>query len=112
MPPRIGSWRRAFWDIVRWRRRPAGIGVSRSLLTIWQRQYRDGAFETDALPAFIPVTLSLGSPPAVPTTATVAEHDTAGVQLEIVLRNRRRLPVPSAVDPEVLARVLPVLDDR
>ena len=87
-------------------------GVSRSLLTIWRRQYRDGALGTDARPAFISLTLPPGPPAAMPATAPVAEHDTADVQLEIVLRNGRRLLVPSAVDPEVLARLLPVLDDR
>lgn len=87
-------------------------GVSRSLLTIWRRQYRDGALGTDALPAFIPLTLPPGPPAAMPVAAPVAGHDTADVQLEIVLRNGRRLLIPSAVDPEVLVRLLPVLDNR
>ena len=87
-------------------------GVSRSLLTIWRRQYRDGAPGADARPAFIPLTLSPGPPAAVPATAPMARRDTAEVQLEIVLRNGRRLLAPSGVDPEVLARLLPVLDDR
>lgn len=87
-------------------------GVSRSLLTIWRRQYRDGAPGADALPAFIPLTLSPGPPAAMPATAPVAGRDTADVQLEIVLTNGRRLLVPSAVDPDVLIRLLPVLDDQ
>ncbi|MRX51875.1 transposase [Paracoccus sp. S-4012] len=87
-------------------------GVSRSLLTIWRRQYRDGAVGSDAGPAFIPLTLSPGPPAAMPAAAPVAGRDTADMQLEIVLRNGRRLLVPSTVGPEVLARLLPVLDDR
>jgi hypothetical protein len=39
-------------------------------------------------------------------------HHVLGHCLEIVLRNGRRLLVPSAVDPEMLARLLPVLDGR
>jgi transposase len=87
-------------------------GVSRSLLTIWRRQYRDGELGDETPPAFIPLALSLGTPAPVPSTASVARHDTPDVQLEIVLRNGRRLLVPSAVDPEMLARLLPVLEDR
>lgn len=87
-------------------------GVSRSLLTIWRRQYRDGTFGADARPAFIPLTLSPGPPSPVPATAPVARRDRADVQLEIVLRNGRRLLVPSAVDPDVLIRLLPVLEGR
>ena len=81
-------------------------GVSRSLLTIWRRQYRDGELGGETAPAFIPLTLSPGTP------AAVARRDTPDVQLEIVLRNGRRLLVPSAVDPEVLTRLLPVLEGR
>ena len=87
-------------------------GVSGSLLTIWRRQYREGALGADAGPAFIPLTLSPRPPAAMPATAPVARRDTADVQLEIVLKKGRRLLVPSGVDPEVLARLLPVLDDR
>jgi len=41
----------------------------------------------------------------VPSTAPVAQLDARDVQLEIVLRNGRRLLVPSAVNPEMLAGV-------
>jgi transposase len=87
-------------------------GVSRSLLTTWRRQYRDGELGDETPPAFIPLALSSGMPAPVPSTAPVAQLDARDVQLEIVLRNGRRLLVPSAVDPEMLARLLPVIDGR
>lgn len=87
-------------------------GVSRSLLTIWRRQYRAGELGVDSPPSFIPLAVSPMAPAAVPATAREAPHDTPDVQLEIVLRNGRRLLVPSSVDPEVLARLLPVLEGR
>lgn len=87
-------------------------GVSRSLLTVWRRLYRDGAPGDHTPPAFIPLTLTPKRPAAVPATAPVARRDAPDVQLEIVLRNGRRLLVPSAVDPDVLTRLLPVLDGQ
>ena len=87
-------------------------GVSRSLLTTWRRQYRNGELGDETPPAFIPLTLSSEAPAAVPATASVARRDTLDIQLEIVLRNGRRLLFPSTADPEMLARLLPVLDAR
>ena len=83
-------------------------GVSRSLLTIWRRQYRDGELGVEAPPAFIPLTVL----PQVPTAAQVAPPGTPDVQLEIVLGNGRRLLVLSKVDPDVLSRLLPTLEGR
>lgn len=83
-------------------------GVSRSLLTIWRRQYRSGELGDERAPAFIPLALSVEAP----TAASVAPRDAFDLQLEIVLRNGRRLLVPSGVDPEMLARLLPVLEGR
>ncbi len=87
-------------------------GVSRSLLTIWRRQYRNGEFGDETASAFIPLTISPGRLAPVTAKAPVARRDTPNVQLEIVLRNGRRLLVPSTVDPEALARLLPVLEGR
>ncbi len=83
-------------------------GVSRSLLTIWRRQYRDGELGDETSPAFIPLTLS----PGTPAPTQVAQSGADDVQLEIVLRNGRRLLVSSTVDPEMLARLLPVLEGQ
>ncbi|SEU08894.1 hypothetical protein SAMN04489858_1261 [Paracoccus homiensis] len=52
------------------------------------------------------------APAAVLATAHETPRDTPDVQLEIVLRNGRRLLVPSSVDPGVLARLLPVLEGQ
>ncbi|MBR9653591.1 IS66 family insertion sequence element accessory protein TnpB [Thalassobius aquimarinus] len=84
--------------------------MSRSLLTVWRRQYRDGELGGETAPAFIPLTLSPGTP--APATAPVVQSGASDVRLEIVLRNGRRLLVPSTVDLEILARLLPVLDSR
>ncbi|WP_226783328.1 IS66-like element accessory protein TnpA [Oceaniglobus trochenteri] len=87
-------------------------GVSRSLLTIWRREYRDGELGDETPPSFIPLAVSPMAPAAVPATAQETPRDTPDVQLEIVLRNGRRLLVPSSVEPEVLARLLPALEGR
>jgi len=87
-------------------------GVSRSLLTIWRRQYREGELGTETPPAFIPLTVSPKASVPMPAAAPVSLRDTPDVQLEIVLRNGRRLLVPSSVAPEVLARLLPALEGR
>ena len=44
-------------------------GVSRSLLTIWRRQYRDGELGDETPPSFIPLAVSSMAPAAVPATA-------------------------------------------
>lgn len=59
-------------------------GVSRSLLTIWRREYRAGELDVDASPAFIPLAVSPVAPAVVPVTAQ-APRATRDVQLEIVL---------------------------
>ena len=87
-------------------------GVSRSLLTTWRRQYRNGELGDETPPAFIPLTLSPDAPAAAPGRASVARRDTPDVQLEMVLRNGRRLLCPSTADLEILERLLPVLDAR
>jgi transposase len=87
-------------------------GVSRSLLTTWRRQYRSGELGGETLPVFMPLSISAEAPAAVPTTTPAAARNIPDVQLEIVLRNGRRLLVPSIVDPEMLARLLPVVDGR
>ena len=87
-------------------------GVSRSLLTIWRRQYRDGELGTETPPSFIPLTVSPRASVPMPAAAPVTPRDTPDVQLEIVLRNGRRLLVPSSVEPEVVSRLLPALEGR
>jgi transposase len=82
-------------------------GISRSLLTVWRRQYRSGELGNGRSPAFTPLTLSAeDSAPAA--RAPLSSNPEARV--EIVLRNGRRLAVPANVEPEALARLLPVLE--
>jgi transposase len=62
-------------------------GLSRSLLTMWRRQYRDGELGAAPAPSFIPLMVSPKAPAAVPATAQVARRGVPDVQLEIVLGN-------------------------
>ena len=79
-------------------------GICRSLLTIWRRQYRNGELASEIGPAFLQVQV----PPEMDTPPQLAPD----VQLEILLRNGRRLLVSSSVDPDALARLLPSLEGR
>ena len=80
-------------------------GICRSLLTIWRRQYRNGELASEIGPAFVPVQVAADRD-------TPLRHPPPDVQLEIVLRNGRHLRVPSSVDPDAWARLLPVLEGK
>jgi transposase len=82
-------------------------GISRSLLTVWRRQYRSGELGSERSPAFIPLTLSTEAPSSAPRASVPSNPE---ARVEIALRNGRRLVVPASVDPEALARLLPVLE--
>nr|WP_240672260.1 transposase [Tropicibacter alexandrii] len=70
-------------------------GICRSLLTIWRPQYRNGELSAQGGPAFVPVEM--------PKEMDTPPHQIApAVQIEIVLRDERRLLVPSLVDPDDL----------
>jgi transposase len=81
-------------------------GISRSLLTVWRRQYRNGELSTASGAAFVPVTMAPDLDVQPPQLSAPA------VQLEIVLKSGRRLLVPSSVEPDALARLLPVLEGK
>lgn len=84
-------------------------GISRSLLTTWRRQFRLGELGALRAPMFTPLAVAVAPP------ASVVEASRASIpqdRLEIVLENGRRLVVPVDVDPEALARLLPVIDGR
>jgi transposase len=83
-------------------------GISRSLLTVWRRQYRNGELGGHS-PGFIPLMVS-AEPSVAASTAALRSNPEARV--EIALRNGRRLVVPANVDPEALARLLAVVDSR
>ena len=80
-------------------------GICRSLLTIWRRQYRNGELGHAGSPVFVPVEM--------PAEMDTRPHQPAPiVQIEIVLRNGRRLIVPSSVDLDALTRLLPILEGK
>lgn len=82
-------------------------GISRSLLTVWRRQHRSGELGGERSSAFIPLTLSAAAPAPAPRAPLPSNPE---ARVEIALRNGRRLVVPANVEPEVLARLLPVLE--
>ena len=82
-------------------------GISRSLLTVWRRQYRNGELGGPHSPGFIPLMVSAG-PPAL--ASRMPTPSTPEAKIEITLANGRRVSVPTSIDPAVLARLLPVLD--
>lgn len=84
-------------------------GVSRSLLTVWRRQYRNGELGGSRSPAFIPLALSAETQASALTAPPPSDP---AARVEIALRNGRRVVVPANVDPEALARLLPVVDSR
>jgi|SRR6056297_1624978 len=84
-------------------------GISRSLLTTWRRRFRRGELVAMRTPMFTPVAVAAAPPSsAVEAARTASPED----RLEIVLGNGRRLVVPADVDPQALARLLPVIDGR
>ncbi len=83
-------------------------GISRSLLTVWRRQYRTGALGRARSSAFIPLMLS-AEPPA---SVSAAARSNPEARVEIALKNGRQLVVPANVDPDALARLLLVVDGR
>jgi len=83
-------------------------GLSRSLLTTWRREYRNGLLSVSTSPGFMPLSIS---PPATASCEKASpprpEDDK---RIEIGLPNGRRLTIPASLDPIILARLLPVLD--
>ena len=80
-------------------------GISRSLLTVWRRQFRNGELAVVSGAAFVPVQMA-------PEMDTPMRQPAPVVRLEVVLRNGRHLLVPSSVDPNDLARLLPILEGK
>lgn len=83
--------------------------ISRTLLTRWRKEYREGLLGQEPSTAFAPVMIA-----AEPTMAEARgspEPETACADtLEITLVNGRQVVVPVTIDPALLARLLPVLD--
>jgi transposase len=81
-------------------------GLSRSLLTRWRREYRSGLLSGPSRQAFVALAIS----PPEPPPCAVRPIDAVAVQITVDLVNGRRLTIPTTLDPDVLARLLPVLD--
>ncbi|NMA96534.1 IS66-like element accessory protein TnpA [Pelagibacterium sediminicola] len=83
-------------------------GLSRSLLSIWRRDYRRGVLGGPAGHAFMPLAISARE--AAPVEPPMLSGSGPDVRIEIALPNGRRLTVPATLDPGILARLLPVVD--
>ena len=83
--------------------------ISRTLLTRWRKDYREGLLGREPTEAFSPVMIArepggAATPPLTEPEAFRAET------LAITLVNGRHVVVPVRIDPALLARLLPVLD--
>jgi transposase len=84
-------------------------GISRSLLSIWRREYRSGTLGApDMGGGFVPVVME-GAPPALSERLS-REVDNA--RIDITLTNGRRMTIPVSLAPAHLAALLAVLDPR
>ncbi len=84
-------------------------GISRSLLTIWRRDYRAGAFDgSGPSSGFVPLVVDDGTTtrPEVPLAPTPVGT------IDIALTNGRRMTIPVSLAPAHLAALLAVLDPR
>ena len=82
-------------------------GISRSLLTRWRKEHRLGLLEGAPPARFSPVSIA----PEPQRTAKVTPAATAAAEtVEVTLVNGRRLTVPATIDPDVLGRLLEVLE--
>ena len=79
-------------------------GIALSGLYLWRRQYRRGELGGSE-PAFRPVAFF-----PEPVASPHPQRSAASGKIEIVLSNGRKLVVPADVNPEALARLLPVLE--
>ena len=84
-------------------------GISRSLLTTWRRQFRNGELGVMRTPIFTPLAVDEALPTSASKTSPASNLEN---RVEIVPENGRRLVVPVDVDPQALARLLPVIDSR
>ena len=83
-------------------------GVSRSLLSLWRRAYREGTLcegaDQDTFVQLVPESPA----PVQPAT----DHDRSDGTIEITLANGRRLTAPASIAPATLAGLLCVVDPQ
>lgn len=84
-------------------------GISRSLLTVWRRDYRAGVFGTpETCGGFVPLVVQ----DVTTTRPEAALRPTPAETIEITLTNGRRMTIPVSLAPPHLAALLAVLDPR
>ena len=84
-------------------------GISRSLLSIWRREYRSGTLGAPEVGGgFVP--LVMASPPPEPEERP--SRDANDARIDITLTNGRRMTIPALLAPSHLAALLAVLDPR
>lgn len=85
------------------------FGISRSLLSIWRREYRSGTLgATEAGGGFVPLVMES----ALPEPEDRPSRDANDAWIDITLTNGRRMTIPAALSPSHLAALLAVLDPR
>ncbi|MBW7947431.1 MAG: transposase [Sphingomonadaceae bacterium] len=84
-------------------------GISRSLLSIWRREYRSGALGApEAGGGFVPLVMES----ALPKPEGRPLREANDVRIEITLTNGRCMTIPASLAPSHLAALLAVLDPR
>ena len=84
-------------------------GISRSLLTVWRREYRTGALNGHGPSGgFVPLVVEDATPRRREAAMVPGTMETIG----ITLTNGRRLRIPASLAPAHLAALLAVLDPR
>ncbi|MCD1621004.1 transposase [Salipiger manganoxidans] len=84
-------------------------GISRSLLTVWRREYRTGALDgRGAIKGFVPLVVEDATPMGPEAAVVAGTIETIG----ITLTNGRRMTIPVSLAPAHLAALLAVLDPR
>jgi transposase len=85
------------------------FGISRSLLSIWRREYRSGTLGApDMGGGFVPLVMEA----APPASAERPSQEADDARIDITLTNGRRMTIPASLAPSHLAALLAVLDPR
>ena len=88
-------------------------GISRSLLSIWRREYRSGVLGASATSSsFVPLVVD-GRESVTKAELPARRSEDArinGARIEIALRNGRRMTIPASLTPSRLAALLSVVD--
>lgn len=82
-------------------------GISRSLLTRWRREFREGLLRSESLLGFTPLQIA---PEGSRSALARACPEAGSERIEVVLTNGRRLVIGADMDLERLARLVQVLE--